>query len=375
MEIIPLQAVKRSTALAGINKVGGRRMGKQATIRDVAKRAGVSLATVSRVLNDSDYPVRTELRQKVKAAVEELDYVPNAAARSLRRDTGRDIGLVIPNVSNPFYLQTMLGINDVLSKNDCSMILCNTLRDVDQERNCLRQLYERHTRGVILSSVDESGDVVMEYSQKGMRFVLLDQKLTGAESTGINFDSRAGARMAVEHLISMGHRRIAFATMPMTRWTRAEMHRGYRDALLDAALPYDASLIYEWSPSTWDANSDLELETGQYIAELLLGDRCPATAVLCVNDMVAIGMIKVFLKHGVRVPEDISVVGFDDIPFAGAFVPALTTVHQPAQETGRLAAMMILNALSSDDGELTVSMNLTPRLVIRDTVAPPPAET
>ena len=271
-------------------------MGKQATIRDVAQLAGVSLATVSRVLNESDYPVREELRQKVRAAVEELDYVPNAVARSLRREAVKDIGLVIPNVSNPFYLQTMLGVNDVLSKNECSMILCNTLRDVEQERGCLRQLYERQTRGVILSSVDESGDVVMEYSRRGMRFVLLDQKLTGVESTGINFDSRAGARMAVEHLISMGHSRIAFATMPMTRWTRAEMHRGYRDALLGAGLSYDGSLIYEWSPSSWDANSDLELETGQYIAELFLGDGCPATAVLCVNDMVAIGMIKVFFK-------------------------------------------------------------------------------
>ena len=189
-------------------------MSKQATIRDVAKLAGVSLATVSRVLNDSDYPVREELRQKVKAAIEELNYIPNGAARALRRDTSKDIGLVIPNVSNPFYLQTMLGINDVLAKNDCSMILCNTLWDVEQERSCLRQLYERQTKGVILSSVDESGDVVAEYSRKGMRFVLLDQKLTGVESTGISFDSRAGARMAVEHLISMGHRRIAFATMP-----------------------------------------------------------------------------------------------------------------------------------------------------------------
>lgn len=348
-------------------------MGKQATIRDVARLAGVSLATVSRVLNGSDYPVREELRQRVKAAVEELDYVPNAMARALRREAGKDIGLVIPNVSNPFYLQTMMGISGVLTKNACSMILCNTLRDVEQERNFLRQLYERQTRGVILSSVDESGDMVMEYSRKGMRFVLLDQKLTGVESTGINFDSRAGARMAVEYLITMGHRRIAFATMPMTRWTRAEMHRGYRDALLEAGLPYDNSLIYECSPSSWDANSDLEMETGQYIAELLLRDGRPVTAVLCVNDMVAIGMIRVFLKHGLRVPEDVSVVGFDDIPFAEAFVPALTTVHQPAQETGRLAAMMILSALSADGGELTVSMNLSPRLVIRNTVAPPPA--
>ena len=346
-------------------------MEKQATIRDVARLAGVSLATVSRVLSDGDYPVSAELKQRVRDAVAQLGYVPNTVARSLRQDVSRDIGLVIPNISNPFYLQTMLGINDALNKKDYSLILCNTMRNAQQERVYLRQLFERKVRGIILSSVDENADIVEEYGKKGMKFVLLDQKITGMESTGINFDSRAGARMATEHLISLGHSRIAFATMPMTRWTRTEMHMGYRDALVLAGLGYDSRLVYERMPEKLAPYADFELEAGKMIAESFLADGCPATAIVCINDMLAIGLIKTLKARGVRVPEDVSVFGFDDIPFASTFEPSLSTVHYPAIETGRLAAMMLMDTLESSSGEMPVSMQLAPSLVIRETVAPP----
>ena len=346
-------------------------MEKQATIRDVARLAGVSLATVSRVLSDGDYPVSAELKQRVRAAVAQLGYVPNTVARSLRQDVSRDIGLVIPNISNPFYQQTMLGINDALYKKNYSLILCNTMRNAQQERVYLRQLFERKVRGIILSSVDENADIVEEYGKKGMKFVLLDQKITGMESTGINFDSRAGARMATEHLISLGHSRIAFATMPMTRWTRTEMHMGYRDALVLAGLGYDSRLVYERMPEKLAAYADFELEAGKMIAESFLADGCPATANVCINDMLAIGLIKTLQSKGIQVPEDVSVFGFDDIPFASTFEPSLSTVHYPAIETGRLAAMMLMDTLESGSGEMPVSMQLAPSLVIREPVAPP----
>ena len=235
----------------------------------------------------------------------------------------------------------------------------------------LRQLFERKVQGIILSSVDENADIVEEYGKKGMKFVLLDQKITGMESTGINFDSRAGARMATEHLISLGHSRIAFATMPMTRWTRTEMHMGYRDALVLAGLGYDSRLVYERMPEKLEAYADFELEAGKMIAESFLADGCPATAIVCINDMLAIGLIKTLKARGVRVPEAVSVFGFDDIPFAGTFEPSLSTVHYPAIETGRLAAMMLMDTLESGSGEMPVSMQLAPSLVIRETVAPP----
>lgn len=346
-------------------------MEKQATIRDVARLAGVSLATASRVLSDASYPVSAELNQRVREAAIQLDYVPNTMARSLRRDVSKDIGLVIPNISNQFYLQTMLGINDVLAKKDYNLILCNTMRNPQQERAYLRQLFERKVRGIILSSMDENADIVREYGKKGMKFVLLDQRITGMESTGINFDSRAGARMATEYLVSLGHSRIAFATLPMTRWTRTQMHLGYREALVLAGVNYDPSLVYERMPENRTPYADYELEAGQMIAEAFVQDNCPATAIVCINDMLAIGLIKTLQRHGIRIPEDVSVFGFDNIPFASTFEPSLSTVHYPAVETGRLAAMMLVDNLESDSTEMPLSMQLTPSLVIRDTVAPP----
>lgn len=351
-------------------------MKRKATIRDVAEQAGVSLATASRVINDSSYPVSAELRQRVQEAVARLDYVPNVTARTLRGGENRDVGLVLPNISNPFYLQTMLGINEVLAKNSCSMILCNTMRDPAQERIYLRQLYERQVRGVILSSEDKSAEIIKEYSRKGMKFVLLDQKIAGVENVGIQFDNCVGARMAVDHLISLGHRQIAFATLPLDRWSRKEIHRGYREALLAAGLLYNPNLtfIFEWPEATWVNVEDVELTAGRTIAERFLEEKCPATAILCVNDMVAMGVIQSLLRHKIRIPEDVSVFGFDDIPFSGVFMPALSTVHYPAAETGRLAALMMVDMLSENAAEISVSMNLTPRLVLRDTVAPPAYE-
>lgn len=346
-------------------------MEKQATIRDVAKLAGVSLATASRVMNDNNYPVSAQLRQKVKDAAQQLDYVPNAMARSLKGDVRRDIGLVIPSISNQFYHQAIQGITDVLGQNDYSLILCNTIRNPGQEEKYLRQLYERQVKGVILSSMSDKPDVVNEYMKKGMKFVLLDQKLEGVDCAGINFDTRAGARMATEYLISRGHREIAFATLPMTRRTRVETHKGYLDALRSAGIPDREDLIYEKLADGLDAYSDPELETGRCIAQAFLEDGCPATAFVCINDMLAIGVIKTLLQNGVKVPEDVSVFGFDDIPFSSTFLPSLSTVHYPAVESGRFAAYMMMDLLRNEKPEMSVVMQLTPSLVIRDTVAEP----
>lgn len=351
-------------------------MEKKITIKEVAKAAGVSVATASRALNDPAYPVNAQLRQRVKQVAEQLEYVPNAVARALREKGYQDVGLVIPNVSNPFYLQAMLGIDEVLSKSNYSILLCNTMRDAGKERDCLRRLYERQAKGVILSSVENSSQHITEYMKKGMKFVLLDQMFSGVSCPGINFDSRAGARIAVEHLIAMGHRSIGFVTLPLTRWTRMEMYRGYQDALLAAGLPNDGALLFKCEATPGGHETDMELQAGKELALAFLAQGCPTTALLCVNDMVAIGLIQTLNHQGLKVPEDVSVIGFDDIPLAAAFYPALTTVHYPAIETGRLAALMLLESLSSSAAsDLSMSMKLTPQLVHRDTVAPPKVAT
>ena len=349
----------------------GSKMGKQKTIRDVAELAGVSVATASRVLNDTDYPVRQHLKQRVRDAAEKLNYSPNAVARSLRQDTCKDIGLIVPNISNPFYLQAIHGIEDALRTSDYNIILCNTMHDPGREKAFLKQLYERQVKGVILSSVCEvNADIVQMHSKRGMKFVLLDQMLAGVETMCINFDSRAGSRMATEYLIQQGHQKIAFATTPMIRWTRKEMYKGYQDALLTAGIPLDDTLIFEHSQNQAMTSEGDELNIGRTIADSFIRRGCPATAILCVNDMVAIGCIQALDRHGIHVPVDVSVVGFDDIPFAEAYLPALTTIHYPAQEIGRLAAIMLVDSIQNNTPKQSLAMNLTPRLVIRDTVSP-----
>ncbi len=344
-------------------------MSKQKTIRDVAALAGVSIATASRVLNDSSYPVRPQLRQKVKEAAEKLEYAPNTMAQSLRKEICRDVALIVPNLSNPFYLQAVLGVGEALSSGSYNMIFCNTMHDPDREQAFLRQLYERQVKGVILSSVAEgTAELVQKFIQRGMKFVLLDQKLPNVESPAIHYDSRSGAKMAVEHLLSQGHRRIAFATTSLVRFTRTEIYNGYREALQSAGLQPSPALLFECAISKAGRGSDYELNIGRQIAEDFCRRGCPATAIVCINDMVAIGLIQTLVKNGVRVPEDVSVIGFDDIPIAGAFIPALTTVHYPAQEIGRLAALMLMDSIQSDSDQTALSMTLTPTLILRDSV-------
>lgn len=348
-------------------------MGRQITIKDVAELAGVSVATASRVLSESGYPVRPALQQRVKDAAEKLDYTPNTMAQSLRREVCRDIALIIPNLSNPFYLQAVLGVGEGLASGDYNLIFCNTMHDPQRERNFLKQLYERQVKGVILSSVEESNvDTINKYVKKGMRFVFLDQMLSGVECPGINYDSKAGARMAVEHLLEKGHKKIAFATTPLVRFTRQQIYNGYQEALLAADIPCDPELLFERSISKLGRGSDYELTLGKQIAEEFIEKGCPATAIMCINDMIAIGLIQALSQNGIRVPEDVSVVGFDDIPLAGAYLPALTTVHYPAQEIGRLAAIMLLDSIQSSEKQTALTMNLAPQLIVRDSVAPPP---
>lgn len=340
-------------------------MDKPSTIYDVAKLAGISVATASRVLSGSNYPVSAATRQKIRDAATRLNYVPNTLAKSLRHRTNPDVGVVLPSVSNPFYQQALIGISDVLTQNDCNIILCNTNLSADKEHTCLRQLYERQVKSVILSSVDTSSDVIREFSQKGMRFVLLDQFFEDLETPGLRFDTYTGAKLAVEHLIQQGHKKIAFGTTSLDTWTKKQMFRGYRDALLSAGLEYDPQLLFECPVEAILTSTDQDLGIGRQIAFAYLNSDRSATAVFCINDMAAVGVIRTLEIRNIHVPEDLSIVGFNDIPIAAAYNPPLTTVSYPAANAGRLAAMMLTDTLAP---EMALAMNLVPQLMERKSV-------
>jgi len=338
---------------------------KRPTIRDVAQEAHVSIATVSRALGNAAYPMNEALRERVRSAALELGYHPNVAAQLLRRDGSRDVGLIIPNISNPFYLQALCGINAVVSERDYMFVLCNTERDAAREQEYLCQLYQRRSLGAIISSVDTSPETINQYVEKGMKIVLLDQQIRGAKCPVISFDSRGSGALAVNYLLKLGHRQIAFATTPLSRWTRQEIYIGYQQALASAGIAPDEDCLFVADPPNDSYGNDIELTAGVMVATQFIKSRCDATAILCINDMVAFGAIQTLLLNGIRVPEDVSVIGFDDIPFASVYSPALTTVRYPSEQTGRLAAMMLMDSISNNKGLDTLEMQLTPQLIVR----------
>ena len=262
------------------------KQGRKVTIKDIAREAGASIATVSRVLNGRNYPVSGELRARILDAVRRLDYAPGAASGSSRRSASRDIGVLIPNITNPFYPQAFLGIEAVMRER-YNILLFNTFRSIQRERECLKLLMEKQVRGVIIATVEGEADDLLQYANHGMQFVLLDQTLPGLNCPSINFDSRRGARMAIEHLLKNGHSRIAFATTPLVRSSRIDTHRGYREALAAADIPYRGDYVLISPSEPEEEHRNYELDAGRAIARQFLSDGA-TRGDPCVNDMLAI---------------------------------------------------------------------------------------
>ncbi len=341
---------------------------KRTTIKDVAEKAGVSIATVSRVLSNADYPVSAALRGSVEATARELGFAYTVAPRQSRSSDSREIALVIPNISNPFYMQTIQGVSSVCYDKKYQLVICNSQRDTTREAYYLQDLYNRKINGVIISSITNSPNILTDYIERGMKMIQLDQRAYDDRSFNINYDSRVGAHLAVRHLISKGHRRIAFASTPLTRWTRKEIYKGYLEGLAEANIAFDEGLVFTQNTEEFDEWDNYEVLAGNVIAEGIINSGCNATAVFCVNDMVAFGVISGLEKQGVKVPDNISIVGFDDNPFAEAFVPPLTTIHCPAYETGRLSALMLIDSLESGGTAVPLTMQMQPTLVERRSV-------
>lgn len=338
---------------------------KKPTIRDVALHANVSTATVSRALSHSSYPISDELRERVMRSAETLGYAPNAAAQMLRKQTSQEIGLIIPSISNPFYLQAINGIDSVISSSGQILVLLNTQHDVQREREFLAILESRNALGAIVSSVDTSPQTINQFVKRGLKIVLLDQLLNGANCPMISTDMRSNGRLAVRHLLDLGHRDIAFATTPLSRWTRKEIYSGYCETLENEGILPDQNLLFIGEANDRYYPNDVELSAGAMAAELFIKQQCKATAIVCINDMVAFGVISTLKYHGLRVPEDISVIAFDDIPLAGAYCPPLTTIRYPAEQMGRLAAMMLTDSISNNTGLDALGIQLLPELRIR----------
>lgn len=332
-------------------------MGGSVTIRDVARLAGVSPATVSRVLSGSGHPVREATRRRVLEAAERLAYYPNHLARSLlRRQTGV-VGLLVPDVSNPYYGAILRGVEDVAHQHGLTVMLCNTDRDPAKQRRYLRTLLEYRVDGVVVAG----GTVTPEdLRMVDRRVPLVAVGRHPADVPCVRVDNVKAGRQACRHLLELGHRQVGCLAGPPASLTSRDRVQGYREALRQAGVqPREEWVV--WSEFT---------AQGGYRAARELLSRCRVTAVVAGNDQMALGAVRALWELGLRVPRDVSVVGFDDTAVAAVSVPALTTVAVPTYELGRRTLELLLGLRT---GRCPRPLVLSTELRVRESTAPPRA--
>ncbi|RME99784.1 MAG: LacI family transcriptional regulator [Chloroflexi bacterium] len=329
------------------------------TMRDVAEKAGVSVTSVSHVINQTR-PVSEELRQRIQATMEELGYQPNALARSLRRKQTHSIGVIVPDSANPFFAEVARGIEATLFKQKYTVILGNSDGDLARELLYTNTLIEKQVDGIVFVAVGQSG---LEHSQlvRNMRMPLMvvDRDVPGLSVDSVLTDNTLGGRLAAEHLLSLGHRRVGCITGPSDLTPSADRVTGCRQALAAANIPLPESHILK---------GDFQFQSGYEAARRMLSAAEPPTAIFACNDLMAVGAVSAAIERGLRVPQDISVVGYDDVPLASYTNPPLTTVAQPSYEMGQLAAEMLLQRISNREMPIR-RMQLHPRLVVRQSTA------
>jgi LacI family transcriptional regulator len=349
-----------SMAQADLHPDGPRFRGRT-TIRDIADLAGVSIATVSRVLNDRP-DVAPDTRETVLQIVRERGFSRNRGARALSKGRTGFVGLTLPLIADAYFGPILSGAAEALYEADMRIVLGPTLHEHDREVSLLERLVRESTDGAILMLPSESEGELRALQSQGYPFVVVDPMEPPPDGIPcVSAMHAAGAKRAVEHLLAYGHRRIGVVAGPEGWYATEERMLGFRAALAGAGLLPDPSLIRY---SNW------RIETGEPAALDLLSQPDPPTAIFGFNDNVAIGALNAAHKMGLRVPEDISVVGFDDTFQSTIVLPKLTTVRQPLQELGRTGVSLLMRLL---DGQRidALHMELATTLVVRDSTAPP----
>lgn len=337
------------------------------TISDVAKRAGVSAMTVSRVVNGTGY-TSSETRARVEAAIEELGYVPNALARQLRSKRTKTIALVVSDISNPFFTTIARGVEDVAVDHGFSVMYCNTDESEAEEEQYLLMLIERQVDGVLLVPARSTGASFRLLHDHRMPVVVLDRRIAARHVPTVRCDSEAGAYALARHLVELGHRDIAVLTGRRTISTSIDRVAGCRRALEEAGIDLPDERVHYGGFNFGRSN---QADGHRMALEVLDAPGGPPTAIFCANNFIAFGAIRALRERGLRVPDDMSVVAFDDLPEEWVSEPFLTCAAQPAYEIGHRAAELLLAQVSgraAPDGEAVV---LPFQMIVRRSSGPP----
>lgn len=320
-----------------------------AGIRDVARRAGVSPATVSRVINGTT-PVAADKRERVLRAIDEMGFVPNEVARSLFKKSSKTIGVIIPSIRNPYFTQLADVIDEAAKKRGYHIVLYNVHHELDQERAALQMLAAANADGVIVASNNEA--LQEELAHYNMPVVVVDALFrTKAVNAYLYCDYYQGGRLAAEHLIACGCRDLVCIRGVQGIYTAQARYEGYRDYCWEHGLPEQV------------VECDYDFEAGLSMTEALLERFPKVDGIIACNDMVAISVYKMLHKRNIAVPDQIQLVGFDDIHLSSLISPELTTIHQPITAMGRRAVEIILNEghLPKEGRQQSFAVSLVPR--------------
>jgi LacI family transcriptional regulator len=325
-----------------------------ATIREVAESAGVSYATVSHVINNTRV-VTQETRERVLAAMSALNYRPNALARSLRQGKSNTLGLVLPDSANPFFAEISRSIEDAAFKKGYSVFLCNTELDTQRELFYVDVLSKKQVDGIIFVAAGDQADSLDFLLRQNMPVVMIDRDLPNVEVDAVLTDHQLGGFLATQHLIQLGHTRIACIAGPSSITPSAERLTGYRKALEEAGLSYDERLIIR---------GDYHAQSGMDITHSILKLEPRPTAIFALNDLMALGALRAAAEAGFSVPRDLAVVGYDDLELARFTNPPLTTIAQPKKEIGAQAVNLLVDRMALKS-RLPSRLVLAPELIIR----------
>ncbi len=327
------------------------------TIQDVADLAGVSITTVSHVINGTRF-VSEDLTQRVLQAMDQLGYKPNLLARGLRSGRTRTLGLVVPDMANLFFAEISRAIEEIAFNRGYSLIICNSADNPEKEKTYLGVLLAKQVEGIIFISAGSSEDILNELERCGVPLVYADREIPSQLADVVLLDNEFGGYLATNHLIQLGHRQIACISGPSGLTPSADRVAGYRRALVEAGLPVCPEYI---------VSGDFHYHSGEIGMLHLLDLEDPPDAVFISNDMMAFGSIRAVRSRNLRLPEQISIVGFDDIILAQASSPALTTIAQPIQQMAeKVIELLFMRMHSNSAGMERQRVILKPELIIRD---------
>ena len=328
-----------------------------ANLRDVARQAGVSVGTVSNVLNRPDV-VSPKTLERVQKTIAELGFVPNGFARQLRSGYSRTIGLVVPDVANPFFTEVARGVEDAASKRDYAVFLCNSDESLEKENKYLSVLIQQQVRGVLITPSDSKSHQYENLRERGISVALLDTETKNASQCSVSVDDVRGGEIAIEHLASLGHREIAWVTGPETIPQVADRTAGVMRAAKIAKVEISTIRV----PLM---NSAQGIDA---VKKILALKKLPS-AIFCGNDLLAFGVMRGLLDAGIRIPEDVSLLGYDDIAFGNSAAVPLSSISQPAYQLGVTAAELLISECEESEEHAHQQIKFQPQLVVRASTA------